>query len=84
MKEKCRKHLEKLSEYLDGNLEKALCEEIEDHISKCPECMNCLESMRKTIKLCKEGSEEKIPADLHERLRSKLHECMSENSTSIS
>ena len=31
MKEKCRKHLEKLSEYLDGNLEKALCEEIEDH-----------------------------------------------------
>jgi anti-sigma factor RsiW len=84
MKKRCKEHFEKLSEYLDGTLEKGLCEEIEDHLSKCPECRNCLESMRKTIKLCKEGSEEKIPADFHERLRSKLRECMSDTSTPLS
>jgi anti-sigma factor RsiW len=72
-----------LSEYLDGILEKGLWDEVENHLSQCPECMSCLESMRKTIKLCKDGSQEKIPTDLHERLRSKLRECISGNSTSI-
>ena len=80
MKEKCKEHFKKMSEYLDGTLEKGLCDEIEKHLSECPDCMNCLESIQKTIKLCKEGSEENIPADLHERLRSKLRECLSINS----
>lgn len=79
MKEKCIKYFKKMSEYLDGTLEKGLCDEIEKHLLECPDCMNCLESIQKTIKLCKEGSEENIPKDLHERLKSKLREYLSVN-----
>ena len=84
MKKECKEHFEKLSEYLDGTIEKDLCEEIENHLRRCPECRHCLESMKKTIRLCKEGSKESIPPDLHERLRSRLHECLKSDSTPVS
>ena len=83
MKEKCKDHFKKMSEYLDGTLEKGLCEEIENHLNECPDCVKCLESIKKTIKLCKDGSEENVPEDLHERLRSKLRDCLSMNTLSV-
>ncbi len=79
MREDCKKDYERLSEYLDGELDDDLCREIEQHFRQCPECRECVDSMRKTIQLCKEVAKEEIPEDARERLRSMLRECFSRN-----
>ena len=79
MKKDCKKDFERISEYLDGELDDDICRKIEEHLSHCPPCRECVGSLRKTIRLCKEGAIEEIPSDARERLRSKLRECFSQN-----
>jgi len=75
MREKCKKDFKRLSEYLDGELDEVACREIEQHFQECPECRACVESMKKTIQLCREASAEEIPEQARNRLRTMLHEC---------
>jgi len=77
MRDECKKDYERLSEYLDGELDDEACREIERHFRQCPECRECVDSMRKTIQLCKEAATEEIPIRARERLRSMLRECFS-------
>ena len=77
MKEDCKKHFKRISEYLDGELDDRACKEIEENLEKCPECLEYLNSLKKSIRLCKETGEEKMPADIRERLRSTLRDCFS-------
>lgn len=79
MKEDCKRDFERLSEYLDGELDDALCSEIERHFRECPECRACVDSMRKTIRLCREAAIEVIPAQAKARLRVMLQECLDFN-----
>jgi len=79
MKEDCKKDFERLSEYLDGELDDVICSEMERHFCECPECRECVESMRKTIQLCREAAVEVIPADAKARLRVMLRECIDLN-----
>jgi len=81
MKKNCRKDYERLSEYLDGELDPDACREIERHFRECPECRECVESMKKTIQLCKEASTEEVPTDARERLRSMLQACFGSTHT---
>jgi anti-sigma factor RsiW len=76
MREECKKDFERLSEYLDGELDEEVCREIEQHLRHCPECRECVDTMKKTIQLCKAVATEEIPADARERLRSMLRECI--------
>lgn len=77
MKEDCKKHFKRISEYLDGELDERACKEIEANLEKCPECLECLHSLKKSIQLCKEAGEEEMPADIKDRLRSNLRDCFS-------
>ena len=77
MREECKKDFERLSEYLDGELDEEMCRKMERHFHECPECRECVESMRKTVQLCREFAVEEIPLDARERLRSMLRECFS-------
>jgi mycothiol system anti-sigma-R factor len=72
MKEDCKKYFERISEYLDGELDNEICHEIENHLKECPECRECLDSLKKTIQLCKEAGKEAMPSDIRKRLRSNL------------
>jgi anti-sigma factor (TIGR02949 family) len=76
MKEDCKKYFERISEYLDGELDNEICDEIETHLKECPECRECLDSLKKTIQLCKEAGKEAIPSDIRERLRSNLRQLL--------
>jgi len=80
MREDCKKYFEKISEYVDGELDGKLCHKIETHLKECPECQNCLDSLKKTIRLCKKAAEEKVPTDIKERLRSTLRKCFGNES----
>ena len=76
MSENCRKHFHRISEYLDGELDERICDEIERHLKDCPECRECINSLRDTIRLCREGSEEEVSDDFQSKLRTALKECM--------
>jgi anti-sigma factor RsiW len=43
-----------LSEYLDRELPPATCGELEEHLRDCPECIQFVDSLRRSIELCRE------------------------------
>jgi anti-sigma factor RsiW len=47
--ESCREMLERLSEYLDGELDPSACAEIEGHLEGCEPCIAFLRSLRTTV-----------------------------------
>jgi len=77
VKEDCKKHFKRISEYLDGELDDRACKELKESLDKCPECLECLSSLKKSIRLFKEAGEEEMPAEIRERLRSNLRDCFS-------
>jgi anti-sigma factor (TIGR02949 family) len=76
MKGRCMEYFERISEYLDGELDADLCKKIEAHLDECPECRECVGSLKRTIHLCREGGQERIPAAVLSRLKSNLHDCL--------
>lgn len=50
----CRQVFEKLSEYLDEELPPDLCEQMRGHIDDCPPCVEFVNSLRKTVDLCRQ------------------------------
>lgn len=43
-----------LSEYLDAELAPATCEELEDHLRGCPECIQFVQSLKRSMQLCRQ------------------------------
>jgi anti-sigma factor RsiW len=80
MSEECKAYFERVSEYLDGELNDEICRKIEAHLSECPECRDCIESLRKTIGLCREAAQEEIPQAARERVRRTLRDCFGRGS----
>ena len=70
----CGAFLDSLSEYVDGVLDSALCEEIENHIVDCDDCRVVVDTLKKTIYLYHKSSEKTtIPIDVRERLFHRLN-----------
>lgn len=76
----CREIFAQLSEYLDGELPPDVCEQISEHIEDCPPCVEFVESLKKTVGLCKgmavesEAAPRPLPEDLKARLMAALQE----------
>jgi anti-sigma factor RsiW len=60
---------EKLSEFIDGELDHATCAEIQKHAEDCVACFSCLETLKRTVALCNNVGEKPIPSDLSEKLK---------------
>ncbi|MGD0623777.1 MAG: zf-HC2 domain-containing protein [Thermodesulfobacteriota bacterium] len=69
---KCKDILEKLSEYLDGELDPKLCQDIERHMEDCHPCLVFVNTLKKTITLYKFASSEPLPKEVHLRLHDYL------------
>jgi len=65
----CLEMFEKLSEYIDGELDHATCAEIQKHAEDCVACFSCLETLKRTVALCKNVKEQPIPSHLSEKLK---------------
>ena len=76
MHEDCMRYAERISEFLDGELDEETFSEIRAHLESCPECRHCVESLRKTTALLKRTPKEAVPADVRKRLRSALRACL--------
>ena len=49
----CRGMFASLSDYLDGIVDDATCEQMRKHISDCPPCQAFVESLRRTVEACR-------------------------------
>ena len=70
----CQEIFAMLSEYLDGQLPPGDCQELERHIRGCPPCVEFVDSLKKSVQLCREYSEEEMPRPLDPALKASLQE----------
>lgn len=70
----CRKLLGSLSAYVDGELDRRLCIELEKHMETCEDCRIVVDTLRKTVYLYHATSQtETIPPDIRTRLYKSLN-----------
>jgi anti-sigma factor RsiW len=68
MAKKCQEYISGLVDYIDGEIDPELCEEIEKHIGECDNCRIMVDSLRQTVSLCRDGRSEKLPSELETKL----------------
>jgi predicted anti-sigma-YlaC factor YlaD len=68
----CHALLGGLSDYLDGEAEQALCDEIERHMEDCEDCRVVIDTLAKTITLYREHGHTPLPDDARQRLYAAL------------
>ena len=68
----CRDVMSELSDYLDGDLDEKVRQELRDHLNKCHHCKVIVDTTQKTIELYCDG--ERFP--LPEPVRNRLHEVL--------
>ncbi len=64
----CQDLKDKLSGFIDGELDDALCEEIQRHMEGCDNCRIMVDTLKKTITLYQSCSDDAVPPDVHARL----------------
>ena len=70
----CKHLLGNLSDYIDGELDEELCQEINRHVKECNNCRIVVDTIRKTIELYEQNSPPSdLPKDVRERLFMKLN-----------
>ncbi len=70
----CKHLLGSLSDYVDGELSKELCAEIERHLADCTNCQVVVDTLRRTIELYKAAvSHETVPEHVVQRLYMRLN-----------
>jgi RNA polymerase sigma-70 factor (ECF subfamily) len=78
MHKECKKYFGKISQYLDGELDAQSCEKIRQHLLACPECRHCVDSLRKTIDICRNMPKEEIPEEIRKNLLQTLRDAFSD------
>ncbi len=70
----CRRWLDAIALYVDGDLEADLCRALEAHLRACPDCRVLVDTVRQTVYLYRAATREPVslPADVHRRLFARL------------
>jgi len=68
----CKDILEKLSEYIDGELDPRLCQDLERHMEDCCPCLIFVNTLKTTLTLFKYAANEPMPKEVHLRLHDYL------------
>jgi len=65
----CPKILKHLSAYIDGELDKTTCRQIETHLESCQNCRIVVDTLKKTIDLYQQdGEKTTLPPETRRRL----------------
>jgi anti-sigma factor RsiW len=57
----CSKILDRISGYLDGDLDATACEAIESHCADCAACAALVKQLRETVALCRQTAAVPLP-----------------------
>jgi anti-sigma factor RsiW len=75
-REDCLAFFDKISAYLDDELDAATCETIRKHAEDCAACKSCIETLRQTVALCHGLKAEKTPPEFSRQLKSLISEAI--------
>lgn len=74
----CKSLILGLSDYIDGELEPAVRQELERHLKECEDCKMVVDQTKLTVEVFCDSEAVELPPDvkfrLHEALRRKLHD----------
>jgi anti-sigma factor RsiW len=74
----CNGVIREISNYIDGELELPVRQELERHLERCEDCKMVVDQTRLTVEIICDSKPVELPADvkarLHDTLRRKLHE----------
>lgn len=76
---KCKGVIRQLCDYLDGELDPALAEELEKHLEHCEDCHLVVDTTRKTIEIYCNTEPLPLPADVRGRLERALADRLRES-----
>jgi predicted anti-sigma-YlaC factor YlaD len=68
----CRGIIRELSEYLDGDCDRAMLADIEVHLARCEDCRLVVDTCRKTIDIFCKAEPVPLPDDVRQRLHTAL------------
>jgi len=71
---KCEDLLKAMNEYVDGQMDLAVCKEFEQHLAGCNPCQVVVDNIRKTIRLYKDGQPYELPPEFCQRMRQALRD----------
>ena len=71
---KCEELLKALNDYVDGQIDPGICEDLEKHLAGCNPCRIVVDNIRKTITLCKDGKPYELPIEFREKLHDILRQ----------
>ncbi len=58
-----------ICDFMGEDLDAPACKEVAEHLENCPNCKVVLDTVRKTVTICRENEKkEAIPADVKNRL----------------
>jgi len=63
-----------LNDYVDGDINPAVCDEFEKHLTDCNPCQIVVDTIRKTITLYRGEEVYELPKDFSEKLHETLEE----------
>lgn len=70
----CKKLLASIGDFVEGDLNPALCQEIERHIATCENCRVVVDTLTKTVYLYHASAQEtEVPSGVRGRLFETLH-----------
>jgi anti-sigma factor RsiW len=65
---RCRQVIDKISEYIDGELDPELALELERHLAHCEDCRIVVDTAHKTVEIFHHTEPAALPDDVRERL----------------
>jgi anti-sigma factor RsiW len=68
----CREVFARLSAYLDGELTPEERRRLEEHLCGCPPCVEFMNSLRRTVELCRRFAPEASPGPMTAEARQQL------------
>ncbi len=57
----CSRIFAMLSEYLDRELPASTCGDLEEHLRDCPECIQFVDSLKRSVELCRQYGASRLP-----------------------
>lgn len=72
----CTAILEKVSAYLDQELDAATCAVIEQHCAGCPSCAGVVAGLRDTVGLCRQTGERPLPSEVRARAQASIRKLL--------
>lgn len=66
--ERCIELFTRMSEFIDGELDRPLRSLVERHLADCKACRACLATLERTIALCRHSDRPALPEAVSQRL----------------